>query len=583
MSSFAFKVGHRAVRVCRTIWLAVSFLAGCGGTPVLPCTASSDCAEAEICLPSRPDASYCSATDPRCPSGLRWAPSAGDGLGGECVSFGADGGSSDPSDLAGSTCTAGSPDPIDDSFFDSNCDGVDGEADKMVFVASDGHDEGACGLRSSPCLTIGYAIDHLATAGRPDIAVSEGEYHERVQLREGISIHGGYSEAHGWARGSQYVARLAGTTIQAGSFVESLYAEAIQSATVDRLTIYTGGHPEVPGLSVYGVRLVNATPTLRHLSVTSGDASAGRGGSNGSDGASGANGDAASGQIHGNGGADRCGSADSAGGNGGNGGWDGIGWACGTGGGGPGQAGTGVCGGGGGGESPSCASGGAAGQRGSDGSCRGGNGGTSQTNAVGAVSGKVWVAAVGGNGSAGGHGAGGAGGGGGGAGDAVVGGNGGNGGGGGGGASGGCAGGGGNGGGGGGASFALLAIGSHPIVVASTFTSGHGGAGGGGGAGGAGGAGGRGGAGAAASGGSGSGISGAGAGGAGGDGGAGGRGGGGQGGPGGPSVGVLLCSSTADGAIAHGGSPGAGGAGGAPNGSPGTNGGHGEIVSACGL
>jgi hypothetical protein len=71
--------------------LALWLVAGCGGAPIVHCKASSDCAPAEICLPAA-GGSFCSRLDAQCPSGLRWAPSAGPDLSGQCVVLGADGG-----------------------------------------------------------------------------------------------------------------------------------------------------------------------------------------------------------------------------------------------------------------------------------------------------------------------------------------------------------------------------------------------------------------------------------------------------------------------------------------------------------
>jgi hypothetical protein len=492
------------------------------------------------------------ATPSICPDGT---PRDADGLYAETA---------DPANFGNLVCACdprdptrhpGLPDPIDDGAWDADCDGVDGQADKMVFVAIDGHDDSTCGTRESPCQTINYGIG-IATPGRPDVAVSDGTYYERVQLKEGINLHGGYSRSNNWVRNDTFVAH-----IQGGA--ESVYAENLQAATVDRFAIYTpsaGG----AGNSVYGVRLVNAHVTLRHLTVTTGSASAGSRGGDGAGGAHGRDGDDASGRSHGAGGADQCGSWPSAGFPGGDGGYDGISWACGTGSTGGGASGGGWCGGGGGGGSPSCSNGGAPGSPGADATCANP---PIQNGSTGGLSSNLWSADVGANGTAGRHGFGGSGGGGGGAGDAAAFGNGGNGGGGGGGGSGGCGGAGAQGGRGGGAAIALLAVDSPGVTIEDcVFTAGTGGRGGDGGTAGGGGAPGGGGRGAGGSGGSGSSQSGAGSGANGGAGGWGGAGGGGQGGPGGPSVGVMLCRSTFDGtptASAAGG--GDGGGGGWPN------------------
>jgi hypothetical protein len=80
-----------------SLWFALPFLAGCGA-PAAHCRASSDCAPAQICVPSPLGATYCSALDSRCPSGLRWASRADSGLAGQCVTLVSDGGLAAPGD-----------------------------------------------------------------------------------------------------------------------------------------------------------------------------------------------------------------------------------------------------------------------------------------------------------------------------------------------------------------------------------------------------------------------------------------------------------------------------------------------------
>ncbi len=62
-------------------------------------------------------------------------------------------------------CKAGSTADIPDGKYkDENCDGIDGELTKGIFVATSGSDVGTCGLHTSPCKTINYALD-LADKG----------------------------------------------------------------------------------------------------------------------------------------------------------------------------------------------------------------------------------------------------------------------------------------------------------------------------------------------------------------------------------------------------------------------------------
>ncbi|HVK78399.1 MAG TPA: hypothetical protein VM734_34105, partial [Kofleriaceae bacterium] len=286
-------------------------------------------------------------------------------------------------------------DPVDDAFFDRNCDGVDGEADRMIFVAADGADAPGCGTREAPCRTIGRGLE-LATPARPIVAVSEGVYAERVVLRDGVAVHGGYSRANGWARGDGYVSRIEGAAAlqqaEGTQYVESVVATNLASATLDRFTIHTAARPDRPGASVYGVRVVSSQVTLRHLVITTGAGTAGSPGGAGATGANGQTGNAASGRIGGwaksNPACDDSTSRSAAGGRGGT---DGVSWACGTGSSGGGGDGGDTCKpGGNGGGSPSCGSGGRDG--GTGGSCDLAANGTPLLVATGAgsVVGAVW-------------------------------------------------------------------------------------------------------------------------------------------------------------------------------------------------
>src|SRR5881394_653672 len=55
----------------------------------------------------------------------------------------------------------GAPDVPDGAFVDSNCDGIDGDIAKAVFVAPGGSDDATCGSQASPCQSPGFAISRL--------------------------------------------------------------------------------------------------------------------------------------------------------------------------------------------------------------------------------------------------------------------------------------------------------------------------------------------------------------------------------------------------------------------------------------
>ncbi len=91
----------------------------------------------------------------------------------------------------------GATDTPDMAFEDTNCDGVDGDLAKAVFVAPTGSDSNS-GTLASPKKTINAAII-VATAASKDVYVGGGTYPESLGLVSGVSIYGGYVAAPGRA------------------------------------------------------------------------------------------------------------------------------------------------------------------------------------------------------------------------------------------------------------------------------------------------------------------------------------------------------------------------------------------------
>jgi hypothetical protein len=456
---------------------------------------------------------------------------------------------------------AGTDNP-DDSFVDSNCDGIDGDINSAIFVATNGNDTFP-GTKTQPMLTISAAIGKAVSVGKTQIYVSNGVYVGRVTLSNGIDLYGGYSAANGWARSSSYISTIRSTTLVGGRMT-ALEGIGISSATtVDRFSIETTSTSST-GASNYAVYCSGCTGlTLKNNNVSAGNAgpgAAGGVGGGGGDGSVGGGGGTGScdGSGWGPGGTAGTSPCSRTGGAGGRGGTEGSnsGVAGSTG-----QIGTAGGPGGGGGDPGSTGGNGSNGTSGGTGSAGSGASG-------GSISGGFWVSSTGGNGGTGGHGNGGGGaGGGGGQGCTFCDNGAGNGGGGGGGA--GCGGNGGFGGVGAGGSFGIFLVSSTGItLIANTVQAGNGGTGGSGGSGGGGGTGANGGLGGTYCTGE------VGAGGNGGKGGDGGSGGGGGGGAGGPSYGVYRSGTTVNlsGNAINAGLGGNGGSGGFPNGSAGGSG-----------
>ncbi len=476
---------------------------------------------------------------------------------------------------------------------DQNCDGIDGDYVRAVFVAPYGTSE-ASGAPYDPVNTINKALT-LVGGAKDHIYVAAGTYNESVTLVEGISIFGGYSPDGKWARNlAQYKTTIswsAGT-----NSVRAVIAEGIDAGrtALDGVEVLSGTNANPSGSS-YAIWVKDSTSALEIVNVNAvgGNGGGGSGGGPGGPGGDGGVGTAGDASSQNNGGitgtCTDCGCNDegSYGGPGGGGASN----ACGSGNNsGGGKGGKGGCASGGssakGDNSPGGAAGGPASTGGGNAGSPGGPGGAGSDggggNAAGNVSGSgFWSGVDGGNGGQGSNGVGGGGGSGGGGSD--------NGtfdctswgGGGGGGGSGGCGGSGANGGKSGGGSFGVFLFNASPKLVRSAFGHKSGGNGGNGGQGGAGGFG-------KDGGGGGDGCFDAGNGGKGGKGGDGGRGGHGGGGAGGAAYGLYAagnsdpaCESLTFSPAGSGGTGGIGGQGPGNQGAPGAFGDRNAFTASC--
>ncbi len=101
----------------------------------------------------------------------------------------------------GSCAPPSATDTPDGSFTDDNCDGIDGDVTKGVFVSMlSGADSATCGLvYTDPCATINQGILRAVTESRGEVYVQRGDYAEVVAMINGIDIYGGYDLT--WQRG----------------------------------------------------------------------------------------------------------------------------------------------------------------------------------------------------------------------------------------------------------------------------------------------------------------------------------------------------------------------------------------------
>ena len=428
---------------------------------------------------------------------------------------------------------AQSTDLPDLKFTDSDCDGIDGDESKAVFVDGFGGSDNNAGTKSKPVESIAKALTKASASGKNQILVSVGSYSGAITLKSGVGIFGGYDASNGWTR-------TAGSTVQLHGATKLVSGTNLNSNTVLELLTITSSSNTAEGGSSYAVFLNNPSGmVIRNCVITSGAGGAGKQGSKGDGGTSGDNGGDGKPGCE-DGGSAFCsscskpgvgtGSSGPCGAKGGNGGSSGKG----DGGGSDGSQGSSS--GGVGGKGGSAGNNGTAGGTGGGGSGgKNGNGGSS----IGTVGSGGYSVSSGASGTSGSVGKGGGGGGGGGGDKPSFGECSSYGGTGGGGGSGGCGAKGGTWGGGGGGSFAVYVYGGSVTIKDSDLKTLNGGKGGNGGAGGTGGAGGNGGAGGAG------GDEDSKSGGKGGKGGKGGNGGHAGGGGGGPSIGIA-CGNNAD-------------------------------------
>ncbi|MDO8631798.1 MAG: putative metal-binding motif-containing protein, partial [Phycisphaerales bacterium] len=132
----------------------------------------------------------------------------------------------------------GAADEPDSGFIDSNCDGIDGDESRAVFVAYSG-EPGALGTRNDPINSIGLGLTRAVSTGSGHLYISEGTYLESVDLVNGVSLWGGYSAGNNWARSSAYVSKVRSSVVQSGRIVGLRGTGITATTTVSTLYVET--------------------------------------------------------------------------------------------------------------------------------------------------------------------------------------------------------------------------------------------------------------------------------------------------------------------------------------------------------
>jgi hypothetical protein len=182
-----------------------------------------------------------------------------------------------------------STDTPDDNYTDDNCDGIDGDVTKGIFVAKASAaavDDATCGTMGKPCKTINFGISQAANAAMRYVYVQAAVYNEEVVLFNGVDVVGGYDTS--WLRASRSTAGhdvvITGAFDSTeGQFISVLAHNIAATTTMWDLDVYgpnanDGLHA---GFSSYAVHAYNAKLRLHRVGVFGGNGGDGHVGSPG--------------------------------------------------------------------------------------------------------------------------------------------------------------------------------------------------------------------------------------------------------------------------------------------------------------
>ncbi|MDB4965479.1 MAG: hypothetical protein JWN44_1168, partial [Myxococcales bacterium] len=189
-----------------------------------------------------------------------------------------------------SSCAPPGPtDSPDDTYKDDNCDGIDGDISKGIFVATAAAaalDDATCGTLAKPCKTINYGINQAAGQALRYVYVQAGVYNENVVMFNGVDIVGGYDAK--WQRASRGTAGH-NVSIQGGfNSTESQFI-TVQAHNLTALTtlwdldVYGANANDGVhwGLASYAIHAYKSKLTLKRVGVFGGNGADGRNGNNG--------------------------------------------------------------------------------------------------------------------------------------------------------------------------------------------------------------------------------------------------------------------------------------------------------------
>jgi hypothetical protein len=170
---------------------------------------------------------------------------------------------------ASNPCTPTGADDPDDTFTDDNCDGIDGDQSKAIFVAPSGNDS-ATGTMQQPVQSIGKAIE-LASAAKKAVYVCNATYSESISVTgTAVRIYGGYDCANGWARTNAARAEIASPSSRALTITE-----VTGKMVIDRVNFQSSSATEAAGSSIAALVVGSKDVTFSHADFTAGDGAPG--------------------------------------------------------------------------------------------------------------------------------------------------------------------------------------------------------------------------------------------------------------------------------------------------------------------
>ncbi len=162
-------------------------------------------------------------------------------------------------------------DEPDGEFIDANCDGIDGDKLKGIFVSPAGVDT-AAGTMSAPVKTIGKGV-LLAIAAKKDVYVCQGDYAENLLLEGDINLRlfGGYACAD-WKRSNQR------PLLKPKAGVPLRIKDNLKEIVVDRLEVQAPDATTASGSSISAWISNSKRVTLRQVQLQAGAGAPGENG-----------------------------------------------------------------------------------------------------------------------------------------------------------------------------------------------------------------------------------------------------------------------------------------------------------------